>query len=141
MNKTLIDGKVLRVFDANTNRLTEGLRVCEDIARFILSDRETTRRFKSLRHKTFSAVKSLGVDKKLLTKFRDSEGDIGKSGFLGEKNRATVEDIFKANVKRSEEAMRVLEEFSKLSCERLANRFKKMRFELYSLEKKIIEKL
>jgi len=31
------DGTVLRIIDANTNRLKEGLRVCEDIFRFILN--------------------------------------------------------------------------------------------------------
>jgi thiamine-phosphate pyrophosphorylase len=141
MKKTVTDGKILRIIDANTNRLTEGLRVCEDVARFILSDKEATRRFKSLRHRTFSAVKGLGADRKLLAEFRDTAGDIGNSSLASEKTRACVADIFKANVKRSEESMRVLEEFSKLSSAALADRFKKMRFELYSLEKRIIEKL
>lgn len=141
MKKAVKDGRVLRIIDANTNRLTEGLRVCEDVARFILCDKEATHRFKSLRHGAFSAVKQFGADKKLLAKFRDSDGDIGKNTLNGERKRNTISDIFKANIKRSEESMRVLEEFSKLASAVRANKFKEMRFELYSLEKKIIEKL
>jgi thiamine-phosphate pyrophosphorylase len=141
MKKTALDGKVLRVIDANANRLTEGLRVCEDVARFILSNKTATRRFKSLRHRAFLAVKQLGADRKLLAKFRNSEGDIGKKTLESEGRRSTIADIFKANIKRCEESMRVLEEFSKLSGAGRANKFKKMRFELYSLEKDVIERL
>jgi thiamine-phosphate pyrophosphorylase len=52
-----------------------------------------------------------------------------------------VADIFKANMKRAEESVRVLEEFSKLSSLSLSNRFKAMRFKLYSLEKGALERL
>ncbi len=141
MKTRAFDGRVLRVIDANANRLTEGLRVCEDTARFILNDKKATQSFKSLRHRAFGTIKRLGADKKLLAAFRDSERDIGKSSIRSEIRQRTISDIFRANIKRSEEAMRVLEEFSKLSGAALSDNFKKMRFELYSLEKKIIEKL
>ncbi len=139
--KKPLTGKIARIIDANTNRLTEGLRVCEDIARFMLDDRPATSRFKSIRHRAALAVKNLGADKKALTRFRDSDGDVGKTGIKSEKSRGTVADVFKANIKRGEESMRVLEEFAKLSNAVSADQFKKMRFELYSLEKALIEKL
>jgi len=41
----------LRLLDANLNRLTEGIRVVEDIFRYILNDKEIALRLKSLRHK------------------------------------------------------------------------------------------
>lgn len=141
MKNTVSNGRVLRVIDANANRLTEGLRVCEDVARFILDDKKATRGFKMIRHRIFEALKQLGADKRLLASFRDPARDIGKGSIEPETRRNTVSDIFRANIKRSEEAMRVLEEFSKLSSTTLAGNFKKMRFELYSLEKRIIEKL
>jgi thiamine-phosphate pyrophosphorylase len=141
MKKTISDRKALRIVDANINRLTEGLRVCEDVARFILSDAGATRRFKSLRHRIFEAAERIGADRKLLARFRNSEGDIGKASAAGEKKRDSVLDIFMANIKRGEESMRVLEEFAKLLNPFAADRFKKMRFELYSLEKGVIEKL
>ncbi len=138
---TAADRKILRVVDANTNRLTEGLRVCEDIARFILSDSRAARRFKTLRHETFAAAECLGADKRLLAAFRDPDGDVGRVSIENENRRDSVRDIFRANIKRGEESMRVLEEFAKLSGSAPADKFKKMRFELYSLEKLIIEKL
>ncbi len=138
--KTVTDPKIFRVIDANANRLTEGLRVCEDIARFILSDGGSVRRFKALRHKAFIAAECLGADKRLIVSFRDSESDVGKVSIENENRRSSVRDIFKANIKRSEESMRVLEEFAKLSNPASADKFKKMRFELYFLEKLIIGK-
>ena len=141
MKKPFADKRIIRLIDANRNRLTEGLRVCEDIARFILDDKSATRRLKSIRHRALSAVKRLGADKRLLAKFRDSEADVGKTSIKSERRRNTLADLFRANAKRSEESMRVLEEFAKLSSAASADAFKQMRFELYSLEKSIIEKL
>ena len=134
-------GGIFRTIDANANRLTEGLRVCEDIARFILLDKGKTKKFKSLRHEAFSAFKNLGRNEKALIEFRDPDKDIGKKTIKDEAKRKDVADIFKANIKRSEESARVLEEFSKLVNTRLSDRFKNMRFELYSLEKNIVKKL
>ncbi len=132
---------VYRTIDANANRLTEGLRVCEDIARFVLLDKKKTRRFKSLRHSAFSAVKKFDKEKKDLLKSRNSRKDVGKKTIKNEAQRKNVADIFRANIKRAEESARVLEEFSKLVNTRLSGRFKDMRFELYSLEKGIAKKL
>ena len=39
-----------RVVDANINRLKEGIRVCEDINRFIFSNREIATELKTVRH-------------------------------------------------------------------------------------------
>ena len=45
------ENAIYRTIDANRNRLKEGLRVCEDITRYILDDTELTRKFKQIRHK------------------------------------------------------------------------------------------
>ena len=135
-----MNDRILRVLDANANRLREALRVCEDIARFILSDRTLTKGFKSLRHTVFSAIKKFD-NEKVLAKFRNPERDVGRRTIKDEKRRKDVADIFKANMKRAEESVRVLEEFSKLSSPRLPNTFKAMRFKLYSLEKRALEKM
>ena len=42
--------KIYRVIDVNLNRSREGLRVCEEVARFILNNKSITARFKALRH-------------------------------------------------------------------------------------------
>ncbi len=136
-----MNSRILRTIDANANRLTEALRVCEDITRFILRDRAKTQKFKSLRHKAFLAFKNFDNNKKALAKFRAPTKDVGKRTIKSETKRKDVADIFKANVKRAEESARVLEEFSKLVHTQLANKFKGMRFELYSLEKSIAKRL
>ena len=41
---------VFRVVDANFNRSREGLRVCEDITRFIVASPALTKELKALRH-------------------------------------------------------------------------------------------
>lgn len=136
-----MNDKIFRIIDANVNRLREALRVCEDIARFILSDKKITQRLKSLRHVAILNVSKLGGNGKILTESRNSKKDVGKRTIKNEKKREDIADIFKANIKRAEEAVRVLEEFSKLLKPSLSNRFKNMRFELYVLEKNIIKKL
>ena len=136
-----MNNRIFRIIDANVNRLREALRVCEDITRFILSDKRATQEFKMLRHKAFLAIKKFDDSEKILAKFRNPEKDIGKRTIRSETKRKDVADIFKANIKRAEESVRVLEEFSKLLKPQLSNRFKGMRFTLYSLEKRIVERL
>ena len=45
------DERIYRVIDANLNRLKEGLRVVEDIKRYVFDDAEVAYKIKSLRHK------------------------------------------------------------------------------------------
>lgn len=40
----------LRLIDANLNRLREGIRVAEDIFRYIYNNKEISTKLKSLRH-------------------------------------------------------------------------------------------
>ena len=128
--------KLLRILDANFNRAKEGLRVCEDICRFILDDSKQTRQFKTLRHRLSTIVASLPLGK--LIACREIETDVGKSSTAIELKRGNISDIFYANSQRSKESLRVLEEFSKLINVGLAEDFKKIRYQLYALEKKVI---
>ena len=41
---------LLRILDANSNRSREGLRVCEEVARFVLNSHPLTKDLKRLRH-------------------------------------------------------------------------------------------
>ncbi|MFC1594778.1 hypothetical protein ACFL38_05570 [Candidatus Omnitrophota bacterium] len=54
MARKNLDKNMLRILDANINRAKEGLRVCEDEARFILNDARYSRQLKSVRHKISS---------------------------------------------------------------------------------------
>ena len=85
--------RLLRLIDANLNRSQEGLRVCEDIARFILNDKTLTRSFKTLRHRVSGLRKKMDLVKISLLKSRDVKGDVGKKTTLRETSRKNVKDI------------------------------------------------
>lgn len=118
------------------NRAKEGLRVCEEIARFILSSSRLTAELKSLRHALDSAVGRL-VPKEALLAQRNSRNDVGMNIYGRELRRTGLSSIFGANIQRVKESVRVLEEFSKLADVPSAVRFKKIRYRAYELEKKM----
>lgn len=129
-----------RIIDANINRAKEGLRVCEEITRFILDSRSLTAALKNIRHTIDSLSRSLAQNKNLL-KERESRKDIGKNIYINELKRRTVKDIFFANCQRVKESIRVLEEFSKLKNKTTALKFKNLRYSLYEIEKKAAGKI
>lgn len=131
---------IYRILDANINRAKEGLRVCEEVTRFILNSRGLTARLKNIRHKIDSLLRHLPAKESLITKRRSST-DVGKGNYASELNRKSYRDIFSANIQRAEESLRVLEEFTKLSDTRIAAGFKKIRYDIYETEKKIIKRL
>lgn len=130
-----MDKKALRVIDANLNRLLEGLRVCEEIERFIVCDRGLTSSLKNLRHKVTAAAKGWEKSPVNLINSRDSRGDIGKPSIESELKRKSCRDIFYANIQRAKESVRVLEEFAKLDNPDTALNFKDLRYKLYQIEK------
>jgi thiamine-phosphate pyrophosphorylase len=124
----------MRMIDANLNRATEGLRVAEDIVRFILDDARLTARLKDARHQIVKLLK--GVRGKGQGE-RDVKGDVGaKRSTKSEGRRKNIHDVFMANIKRAEESVRVFEETSKLFDAKLSPKFKKIRFALYEIEQK-----
>lgn len=129
-----------RIIDANINRTKEGLRVCEEIARFILNSRNLTLEFKKIRHKVNLIFKSLPIKATLLRE-RQSLRDVGRNIFVFELQRKNYQDIFFANIQRIKEAIRVLEEFSKLKNINLAIKFKKIRYDIYEIEKKAAKRI
>lgn len=131
--------KINRIIDANINRTKEGLRVCEEIARFILESRSLTFKFKQIRHEIDTLIKKLPIED--LLKERESNKDIGKNIFLKELERNSLQDIFSANLQRIKESLRVLEEFCKLKHRDLAKAFKKIRYDIYGLEKRASGKI
>ncbi len=123
-----------RIIDANSNRISESLRILEDINRFYLNKKETTLKLKNLRHLIIKHFKSYD-----LISFRDTQNDTAK--FLnteGEFKRKNITEIIQANCKRLQESSRVLEEVLKLNDEEGANIFKEIRFDIYDLEKEIL---
>lgn len=133
--------ELLRILDANFNRSREGLRVCEEITRFALEDRRLTVAIKKVRHDLSGCLKDSGISLSELLAARDVSSDVGKRSEPFENPRAGRSDLFAANIERTKEALRVLEETSKLTAPGLSVRFKKIRFSVYAIEKKILPEL
>ncbi|MEA3383647.1 MAG: thiamine-phosphate pyrophosphorylase [Campylobacterota bacterium] len=121
----------LRLLDANLNRLREGIRVVEDIYRYIFNDKTTASKLKNLRHNS-----RIDIYNELLDS-RDIQGDVLKTSTVSEQNRKDLDSILIANFKRAQESSRVLEEFGKLINNEASENFKSIRYELYHLEKSI----
>lgn len=132
---------IARIIDANINRAKEGLRVTEEIARFLLDDRKLTAELKRIRHSIDKAVMKLPFGKAQLLGMRNSPEDVGRKAHAGEMKREGVRDIFFANMQRAKESIRVLEEFTKLINRGLALKFKKIRYDAYEAEKKLAKRL
>lgn len=131
--------QVLRVLDANLNRLKEGLRVCEDTARFVLNDRASTQELKKIRHEIGACVQALGY--KRLAQARDVAADVGAGDKKSEYARRQIPDVIFANAQRCKESIRVLEEYSKLLDTASARRLKRARYAFYGIEKRILKKI
>ena len=97
---------VLRIIDANANRVREGLRVIEEFCRFTLEDESLTEQVKRLRHEVTAAVTLVAKDKTLLAS-RDSADDVGAESLVESENKRTsMADVVAASFKRVEEGLR-----------------------------------
>lgn len=131
----------LRLIDVNFNRAKEGLRVSEDILRFMYDDKILTRAFKHLRHDCSEVLLEFPVSYRRLVEARNSAEDVGKKSVILEKKKQKWCDLLIANIKRSEEALRVLEEASKIISPASSRQFQKLRFKLYELEQKTLKRI
>ncbi len=125
---------VLRLLDANLNRAREGLRVLEDTARFVWNDSALFRKFRAERHGLDLVTRKFYPE---LLRSRDSRNDEGR--VTAESGRNSVKSVVAANFRRCEESLRVLEEYGKVFAKGAAKEFKRMRFGIYTLEKKTME--
>jgi len=126
---TAFDSSLYRVIDANLNRLKEGVRVIEDIARYVNNDKSLASKLKEIRHQ------SRIDDLQNLLNSRDSVNDVLRPTVTSEMNRDSLESIIIANYKRAQESSRVLEEMYKIVDPALSENFKSLRYALYQLEK------
>lgn len=133
---TLTDSKIYRIIDANFNRAKEGLRVCEDICRFVWDQKAWTRSYKNCRHDLSKVIGRLALTKVIAA--RNIAEDVGRGSTVAEFKRSAVNDIYYANAQRVKESIRVLEEFAKLLNKNIAQDLKKLRYKIYALEKKIV---
>src|SRR3990172_4785005 len=98
--------KVLRIIDASFNRISEGLRFLEEIARFVLDDAALTEQLKTLRHETIRGDVSFQAR---LLQSRNAEGDVGTDiAVKGEERGKELPILLVANARRVQESLRTL---------------------------------
>jgi len=134
--------QTLRLIDASLNRVGEGLRLLEDIARLLLNNAALTERLKAMRHGLIVGDSSFHQQ---LLQSRDSEGDVGINiKVLDEEKARELPAILVANARRVQEALRTLEEGAKVPGMPTAldsEKFKQARFDLYTIERELMSGL
>lgn len=145
---------VFRILDAAINRAGEGIRVVEDYARMVLEDAILSQQLKQLRHDLTQAV--AGVDPHKRIAARDTLGDVGATlqsdseykrvllapgiaeARVGESTVAPSGGVVQANFSRAQQAMRTIEEFSKLLNSDWAKQVEQIRYQTYTIEKAVL---
>jgi thiamine-phosphate pyrophosphorylase len=130
----------LRIIDANLNRIGEGLRVLEELARLSLNDADLTQRLKNMRHRMMRIDAEL---QQRLIGARDAAGDVGAGmkSAGGEKRQDATATII-ANARRVQESLRVMEEIAKEPALPLKSEdYESARFALYTIEKELTAKM
>ncbi len=118
--------------DAAFNRAREGLRVMEDLARFILDEHDLVMPLKQIRHELTSLSRRWPGLTLVLS--RDVAGDVGTSMTTpGEAARGCLRDVASAAGRRSTEALRSLEELAKVEVPDISPTLEQMRYRLYDL--------
>jgi thiamine-phosphate pyrophosphorylase len=134
--------RTLRIIDANLNRIGEGLRLLEEIARLLLNDAALTQQLKTMRHEL---IRGDCAFQQQLLQSRNSEGDVGVDFEVpGEEKERELPMVLVANARRVQESLRTLEELAKVptAAPKLdPEKFKKARFDVYTIEQKLLSKL
>ncbi len=127
---------LLRLVDANANRALEGLRVCEEIVRFHWQSPRTFRKLRSLRHSIAEAVRQLPFEPTEFLQARNSSDDIGRNARSSSLD--SLEHLLVVNFQRVKEALRTLEECTRLLPRRHTLSFQRLRFRTYEVEREIL---
>lgn len=134
--------QTLRIIDASLNRVGEGLRLLEDIARLLLNDTVLTQQLKIMRHKLVVGDSSFHQQ---LLQSRNSESDVGIDiEVAGEEKEKDLPAVLVANARRVQEALRTLEELAKVPVTTPTldpEKFKRARFSLYTIERELMSRL
>ncbi len=137
-----ISRQTLRIIDANLNRIGEGLRLLEDLARLLLNDATLTQQLKTMRHEILRGDWSFHQQ---LLNARDSESDVGITiEAPGDEKQRELPITVVANARRVQESLRILEELAKIPGTTLkldSEKFKRARFNLYTIEQNLLSKL
>lgn len=129
-----------RIIDANLNRIGEGLRLLEDVARLMLSDAALTQQLKTMRHELITVD---GAINQQLLQARNSAGDVGVNLEVPQQAKGRgLTKVVTANARRVQQALRVIEELAKIPNVKLdSEKFKKARFNLYTIERDLLSRM
>jgi thiamine-phosphate pyrophosphorylase len=124
---------IYRILDANLDRAREGMRIIEEWCRLGLNHQPLAEECKQIRQEL-----ALWHSWEL-RQARDTPGDVGTDlSHAQEEVRETIEQLLQANLCRSQEALRVLEEFSKLYQPEMAAACKQLRYRVYTIESTLL---
>ena len=132
-------GEIARILDANLNRASEGLRVVEEYARFVLDARDLCAGLKHLRHALRAAADLLQAALPgRVCDFRDTPGDVGTTiNTTTEAERGNPAQVALASCKRVQQALRVLEEYGKIALPECGVMFQNLRYDCYAVENQV----
>ena len=123
------DLRIFQIIDANLDRAREGLRVLEDWARFGLGGNDYVKKIKDFRQ--ILGKNHLEVYKQSRNYMEDECKGLTHQE---QGNRKTPEQIISSNAGRVQEALRVIEEFSRPNNYELSKIASEIRYEIYTLE-------
>ncbi len=124
---------IYRILDANLDRAREGLRIIEEWCRLGLNHQPLAEECKQIRQELAQ------WHSWELRQARDTPGDVGRNlSHPQEEVRESIEHLLQANLCRAQEALRVLEEYSKLYEPNMATACKKLRYRVYTIESSLL---
>lgn len=124
---------VYRILDANLDRAREGMRIIEEWCRFGLNNITLAEECKTIRQE-LAQLHSWEI-----RQARNTPNDVGTElSHPQEEVRDSIESILQANLCRTQEALRVLEEYGKLYHPQMGAICKQMRYQVYTLESSLL---
>jgi len=124
---------IYRILDANLDRAREALRTIEEWCRFGIEEVSFCDRCKHMRQELAQ------WHKEEFRRARNTPDDPATGlSHANESIRADVQAVLRANMGRLQEALRVLEEYSKVVDPSMGEAMKQMRYQVYTLESQLL---
>lgn len=124
---------MLRIIDVNINRLDESLKLIEDVIRFQLEQRQLLTQIRKIRNDFLYLKKALPLTQTIGA--RRSHKDLGRKHKFDSDTKKDQTGLILSAFSRAKESSRTIEEALKAVIPRLSSSTKKIRFQIYDLEK------
>ncbi|HYF50234.1 MAG TPA: thiamine phosphate synthase, partial [Planctomycetota bacterium] len=133
-----MDSSILRLIDANANRAREGLRTAEDYLRFAVLDARWPAELKQLRAGITETLRGIYDEQDLLASRQSSADPLRPTEDRPERDGTIRAEPPQATairgLKRAQEALRILEEYSRSEYPQASAAFSRMRYRVYDCE-------